>query len=1617
LTTGGGGSNGGYSTFTTPYFEQGNLVRAGEAVQPLGSNLMGDKVNNFSGSLEFDHTDVSLPGNNALPVSVGRRLITGSKQSSYNEGLFGDWDLEIPHLHSIVANSGWSIPNWFGFNVNTGTNLSRCSNFYIPQNSDATQSPSNHDFILNPSQWWDGYHLYVPGSGDQALQSRYPYPGYAPGSSPSAYINPIQPTNGANNAYPILTKEDWQFSCLSTMSYGSGEGFVGLAPNGTTYRFDHLVSRAYENYAPTGTNGALTVIMGRAEIWILPTIVTDRFGNWVQYSYDNSDPWKLTTITSSDGRVISLTYVAGTHEVQTVTDKTRTWTYGYTNGTLTSVTLPDNSQWTFALQNLEQDPRYITDPGCNGYPFTQMNAYSQYSGTVTHPSGATATFLTEMLWHGNTNVQGSTAGCASGSYVGPQGIVMYNNARYSLSLSMLQKQITGPGLPSGSAAETWTWNYSAPVGCFNTQTSCSSLTETVTVTGNDANNTTLTEVYGTQIAFDQGLLYSSSIASGSNPPLRTTTNTYAEPASSANPCWEAFPQVVGYQTAYGDAMESFYAPLNSRTISQQGATFTQTVSCFDGYARPTGMTRSSSLGYSKTEAVTYYDNPTSWVLGQLATKTVNGIQEDYTTYNSANSLPSSVYKYGKLQLTYQFNGDGTLYSATDGLNHTTTFSNYMRGLAQKVVFADSNTQSAVVNNLGLVTSWTNEVGSTWNYGYDAIGRLASETPPSGWNTKTLSFVQVPSAEYGLPAGHWRQTITQGNAVTVNYLDGRWRTLLTGTYDAGNVGGTQRWQEFSYDGENRQLFQSYLARSIASTTASVPGITTAYDALGRVQTLTANSELGSLTGSVAYLTGLQEQVTNLRGYVTTSSYQAYDDPDEAAVATIAAPGNVSVSITRDAFFKPLSITRSGPNAGSGPASVTRSYVYDGNQLLCKTVEPEIGATIQSLDAANNQSWSATGLSLTNTSSCDWASVPATSITSFGYDARNRLLSTTFGDGSPSITRSYWADGLPETVASNGSNWSYTYDPHRVLTLEILNFNQASYGIGRAYDANGHLSQLTYPDAYTVSYQPDALGEPTVVSGYANNLTYWPNGALAGYTLMNGVVHSTTQNTRLLPAQNTDAGVINDQYSYDANGNVTAITDLQQGINTRSMAYDGLDRLTAANAPNVWGNASYSYDALDNLRTAFVGSRSSWFNYDATNKISTINTNGTYTGYVYDTHGNITGRGTQGYYFDQGNRMTLANGVASYSYDGLGRRTGIAAANGGYATQVYSASGQLLYGVQQQGSNSSITRYVYIGGHEIAETNSAQGTTYVHTDMLGSPVAITNSGQMVISHTSYEPYGNTAAGTVPNGIGFTGHVNDASTGLVYMQQRYYDPLAGRFMSTDPVPTDANTGSAFNRFNYAQNNPYRFTDPDGRRSRGDWVPPYAFAPPPPPTQGDSDESSSSKETVLALNTDKPQPPARAAGAPIGPGSDRVDRDKLEKAAVIGAMIIGTVVAPDVAVPLEIEAVESEAVVITGSGIAAKEGGAIWSATKSKSAVENAFGHWSKHKGEFPELANSKQYVEAARSLAAKPPADALIKSRGADTLIYDKATNTFLVKGADGAPRTMFRPTDGINYWNKQ
>ena len=85
--------------------------------------------------------------------------------------------------------------------------------------------------------------------------------------------------------------------------------------------------------------------------------------------------------------------------------------------------------------------------------------------------------------------------------------------------------------------------------------------------------------------------------------------------------------------------------------------------------------------------------------------------------------------------------------------------------------------------------------------------------------------------------------------------------------------------------------------------------------------------------------------------------------------------------------------------------------------------------------------------------------------------------------------------------------------------------------------------------------------------------------------------------------------------------------------------------------------------------------------------------------------------------------------------------------------------------------------------------------------------------VIERSEYEPYGELLNRPLADGPGYTGHVSDQETGLSYMQQRYYDPSLGEFLSVDPVTPQGAPLLAFNRYRYANGNPCRFTDPDGR------------------------------------------------------------------------------------------------------------------------------------------------------------------------------------------------------------
>jgi len=115
-------------------------------------------------------------------------------------------------------------------------------------------------------------------------------------------------------------------------------------------------------------------------------------------------------------------------------------------------------------------------------------------------------------------------------------------------------------------------------------------------------------------------------------------------------------------------------------------------------------------------------------------------------------------------------------------------------------------------------------------------------------------------------------------------------------------------------------------------------------------------------------------------------------------------------------------------------------------------------------------------------------------------------------------------------------------------------------------------------------------------------------------------------------------------------------------------------------------------------------------------------------------------------------------------------------------------------------------------------NAEEITYYHLDALGSTVAATDENGALLWKEAYRPYGERIRkedGNT-NDIWYTGKPHEEEMGLSYFGARWYDPNIGRFMAIDPVGVDEGNIHSFNRYAYANNNPYKYVDPDGRAAK---------------------------------------------------------------------------------------------------------------------------------------------------------------------------------------------------------
>jgi len=1250
----------------TPYTEYHKRIRTAESVSPLTSELFGESVSLSSGSTEFVVTDIDVPGNNALPVRLQRRLAIQSFKNRTPWGGFGSWDVEVPYLHgTFEASSKWNV----GGNGAT----QRCSQLFAPA------SPSR----VNLYEIWNGNSAHIPGQGDQELL----YIGASDTPNP-------RPTDGAE--YKWGTRGNLRFSCLPNTANGyPGEGFLGVDGDGNRYYFDVGVERGM------GAMNFGDFNVGVVRVMLLASRVVDRHGNWVAYDYSGD---KLVGIRSSDGRSISMAYAG--NNISSATVNGRTWNYEYVGGDgalgfsrwprLSAVVQPDGTRmrYEYAWQDGGRgglNPEYgIWDgsPMLCSKPDFEPSAFTL---VATHPAGTRGQFEFEYVSRARTGIPANACGSV--------GARKYQRVSPSVDLFAIKsKTMTGPGLG------TLVWSYER--GGYD-----SGLSDVTVATVVEPDGTRRHNVFGVNVTQNEGQLLQQAVRGPDGQIAQVSSNVYVTAAESPS---MPFPATHGTFTAADDAFSTRILPVKKATLTQDGVTFVTDTNLFDGYARATVQTESNTLGYVRVLRTSYYDDTGRWVLGQISrnTQETSGVEiETSRTEFDAASRPFKTYAFGLLQQSIGYNVDGTIASLADARGNSIGLANWKRGLPQTVSFPDGSSGQLQVDDNGWVRVAVEANGASRSFDYDALGRIVQATQAANdsvaWNATASSFAPIAGVEVGLEAGHWKRESSTGNARTVTYYDGLWRPVLDESYDAADRAGTLRQTVTRYDPQGRTVYASYPTRVATDYRSALPGTYTMYDALGRANRTEQDSELGRLVTTTQQLGGGSEQVVNPRGIATTTQYMMYGAPGRDLPLRITHPEGAVTEIQRDALGKPLSILRR--NADSS-ISVRRQYVYDANQRLCKSMEPESGATAMSYDPAGNVVWSASGLTLLG-QQCDTAQAMASAARADRtYDSMNRLLTLRFSDGQGDQDWSYWAGGKVKRVETRNNGAAtinaYTYNLRGLPTSETMVHDGGQvWSLGYGYDANGALSTLLQPSGLTIAYAPNGLGQPTQAGTFATAVRYYPNGGMSGFTYGNGTIHQMSQNVRGLPDRSTDSGsagkVIDDGYDYDANGNVAAISDGLPGApGNRDMQYDGLDRLLAVTAPS-FGNASYSYDVLDNIVSAAVGTRRQTFEYDYSNRLTNVRdsvSGATVTGLAYDPRGNLAVRNGDGFQFDYGNRLRVVTGKEAYQYDAHGRRT-LASAESGTIRSFYGQDGVLRY--QQDQRKAEAIDYIHLNGSLVGE----------------------------------------------------------------------------------------------------------------------------------------------------------------------------------------------------------------------------------------------------------------------------------------------------------------------------
>ena len=597
--------------------------------------------------------------------------------------------------------------------------------------------------------------------------------------------------------------------------------------------------------------------------------------------------------------------------------------------------------------------------------------------------------------------------------------------------------------------------------------------------------------------------------------------------------------------------------------------------------------------------------------------------------------------------TFGYDGSNRLISIADPSGNTTTIQRNGSGNPFSITSPDGLVTSLVVDGSGNLTKITAPDGGAFNFEYGDGGLLTAKVDPKGKRfSHTFDANGRVSAVTDPEGGQWNYSRTLG-------LDGT-ATVISATAE-GNA-------------------TSYQTKT--DSTGAYTSITTTPS--NNVTTFTTTAD--GLTDDKNNSCGAEEIFRYDLDPVF--KYRYMKELDE-----IMPSGLARITLTGKTY--------QDTNSDNIPDLITASWTFNGKAVKVQT-DTLASTMIRTSPSGRTMTSTYSPTTLLSLST----SVPGLFDTSFGYDARGRLMSAATGDRTTGIT--YNAKGFIDTVTlPDAKSLHYTYDDAGRIKTKLLPGNIT---VGFDYDPNGNLINLTNPRSVSTGFDYTGVNlRKTMTIPLSGAYTYsydkernlksvlFPSGKRIDLTYTSGLLSST-----LSPEGTTG-------YSYACGRDVSGIT---RGSETLSYTYDGalltqdarsgllnqtigygynsdfnMTSLTYAGSPQTYG---YDNDGLLTTASPFTITRNALNGLPESVSGGAVTAARSFSGYgELDSVSYVVGSSTPYHYAltrDGAGRITRKQETVSggmdtydYAYDDAGRLTGVTKNNGLVESYSYDANG--------------------------------------------------------------------------------------------------------------------------------------------------------------------------------------------------------------------------------------------------------------------------------------------------------------------------------------------------------